>query len=227
MTDIQDDEKEAAAHASLQFVHDGQIVGLGTGSTASRAVRLLGAGVKAGLKIRGVPTSVRTKELAEGLGIPLLTLDEVQQIDVTIDGADEIDPQLQLIKGGGGALLREKVIASASRQMVVVGDSSKQVAMLGKFPLPVEIIPFAQGLVSKEIRALGASVRLRLDSTGKAFVTDEGHHILDCSFGQIPDPPSLARQLSDMPGIVEHGLFIHLASVALIAKNGKVLALRR
>jgi ribose 5-phosphate isomerase A len=227
MTDIQDDEKEAAAHASLQFVHDGQIVGLGTGSTASRAVRLLGAGVKAGLKIRGVPTSVRTKELAEGLGIPLLTLDEVQQIDVTIDGADEIDPQLQLIKGGGGALLREKVIASASRQMVVVGDSSKQVAMLGKFPLPVEIIPFAQGLVSKEIRALGASVSLRLDPTGKPFVTDEGHHILDCSFGQIPDPPSLARQLSDMPGIVEHGLFIHLASVALIAKDGKVLALRR
>jgi ribose 5-phosphate isomerase A len=227
MTDLQDDEKEAAAQASLQFVHDGQIVGLGTGSTASRAVRLLGAGVKAGLKIRGVPTSVRTKELAEGLGIPLLTLDEVQQIDVTIDGADEIDPQLQLIKGGGGALLREKVIASASRQMVVVGDSSKQVAMLGRFPLPVEIIPFAQVLVSKQISALGASVRLRLDSAGRPFVTDEGHHILDCSFGQIPDPPSLARQLSDMPGIVEHGLFIRLASVALIAKNGKVLALRR
>jgi ribose 5-phosphate isomerase A len=227
MTDLQDDEKEAAAHASLQFVHDGQIVGLGTGSTASHAVRLLGAEVKAGLKIRGVPTSVRTKELAEGLGIPLLTLDEVQQIDVTIDGADEIDPQLQLIKGGGGALLREKVIASASRQMVVVGDSSKQVAMLGRFPLPVEIIPFAQVLLSKQISALGASVRLRLDSAGRPFVTDEGHHILDCSFGQIPDPPSLARQLSDMPGIVEHGLFIRIASVALIAKNGKVLALRR
>jgi ribose 5-phosphate isomerase A len=227
MTDLQDHEKEAAAHASLQFVQDGQIVGLGTGSTASRAVRLLGAEVKAGLKIRGVPTSVRTKELAEGLGIPLLTLDEVEQIDVTIDGADEIDPQLQLIKGGGGALLREKVIASASRQMVVVGDSSKQVAMLGKFPLPVEIIPFAQVLLSKQISALGASVRLRLDSAGRPFVTDEGHHILDCSFGQIPDPPSLARQLSDMPGIVEHGLFIRIASVALIAKNGKVLALRR
>jgi ribose 5-phosphate isomerase A len=227
MTDLQDHEKEAAAHASLQFVQDGQIVGLGTGSTASRAVRLLGAEVKAGLKIRGVPTSVRTKELAEGLGIPLLTLDEVEQIDVTIDGADEIDPQLQLIKGGGGALLREKVIASASRQMVVVGDSSKQVAVLGKFPLPVEIIPFAQVLLSKQISALGASVRLRLDSAGRPFVTDEGHHILDCSFGQIPDPPSLARQLSDMPGIVEHGLFIRIASVALIAKNGKVLALRR
>jgi ribose 5-phosphate isomerase A len=222
-----DDEKEAAAHASLQFVHDGQIVGLGTGSTASHVVRLLGAGVKAGLKIRGVPTSARTKELAESLGIPLLTLDEVQQIDVTIDGADEIDPQLQLIKGGGGALLREKIIASASKQMIVVGDASKQVPMLGKFPLPVEVIPFAQVLLGKKISELGASVKLRLDASGKPFVTDEGHHILDCSFGQIPDPPALARQLSDMPGVVEHGLFINLASVALIAKNGNVLALRR
>ncbi len=222
-----DAEKEAAAHASLQFVHDGQIVGLGTGSTAVRAVRLLGAGVKAGLKIHGVPTSVHTKELAERLGIPLLTLDDIQQIDITIDGADEIDPQLHLIKGGGGALLREKIIASASRQMIVVGDSSKQVAMLGKFPLPVEVIPFAQVLLGKKISALGASVRLRMDASGKPFVTDEGHHILDCSFGQIPDPPALARQLSDMPGVVEHGLFINLASVALIAKNGNVLALRR
>lgn len=223
----QDQEKEAAAHASLQFVHDDQIVGLGTGSTASRAVRLLGAAVRAGLKIRGVPTSARTKELAESLGIPLLTLDEVQQIDVTIDGADEIDPQLQLIKGGGGALLREKIIASASRQMIVLGDASKQVAVLGKFPLPVEVIPFAQVLLGKKISELGASVLLRMDASGKPFVTDEGHHILDCSFGQIPDPPALARQLSDMPGVVEHGLFINLASVALIAKNGKVLALRR
>jgi ribose 5-phosphate isomerase A len=227
MTDFQDTEKEAAAHASLQFIHDGQIVGLGTGTTASHAVRLLGAGVKAGLKIHGVPTSARTKALAESLGIPLLTLDEVQQIDVTIDGADEIDPQLQLIKGGGGALLREKIIASASKQMIVLGDSSKQVAMLGKFPLPVEVIPFAQVWLEKKISALGASVKLRVDASGKPFVTDEGHHILDCSFGQIPDPPALARQLSDMPGVVEHGLFIHIASVALIAKNGKVLALRR
>jgi ribose 5-phosphate isomerase A len=225
--DERDDEKDAAAHASLQFVHDGQIVGLGTGSTASRAVRLLGAAVEAGLKIRGVPTSARTKELAESLGIPLTTLDEIQQIDVTIDGADEIDPQLQLIKGGGGALLREKVIASASRQMIVLGDSSKQVSMLGKFPLPVEVIPFAQVLVGERIKALGASVHLRMDASGKPFVTDEGHHILDCSFGQIPDPPALARLLSDMPGVVEHGLFIHIATVALIAKNEKVLALRR
>jgi ribose 5-phosphate isomerase A len=223
----QDQEKEAAAHASLQFVHDGQIVGLGTGSTATHAVRLLGARVQAGLKIRGVPTSARTKEFAESLGIPLLTLDDVQQLDVTIDGTDEIDPQLQLIKGGGGALLREKIIASASRQMIVLGDASKQVAMLGKFPLPVEVIPFAQVLLGKRISQLGASVKLRMDASGKPFVTDEGHHILDCSFGQIPDPPALARQLSDMPGVVEHGLFINLASVALIAKNGNVLALRR
>ena len=124
-------------------------------------------------------------------------------------------------------MLREKIIASASRQMIVLGDSSKQVAMLGKFPLPVEVIPFAQVLLGKKISGLGASVRLRMDASGKPFVTDEGHHILDCSFGQIPDPPALARQLSDMPGVVEHGLFINLASVALIAKNGNVLALRR
>jgi ribose 5-phosphate isomerase A len=215
-------EKEAAARASLRFVRDGNIVGLGTGSTAAYAVRFLGERVRAGLKISGIPTSVRTKELAASLGIPLTTLDEFQQIDVTIDGADEFDPQLNLIKGGGGALLREKIIASASRQLVIIADSSKQVAVLGKFPLPVEVIPFGQPLVAKRIAALGATVKLRQDANGNPFATDEGHHILDCSFGQIPDPPALARTLSDMPGIVEHGLFIDLATVVLMAKGGNV-----
>jgi ribose 5-phosphate isomerase A len=220
-------EKEAAARASLRFVRDGNIVGLGTGSTAAYAVRFLGERVRAGLKIRGIPTSVHTKELAASLGIPLTTLDEFQQIDVTIDGADEFDPQLHLIKGGGGALLREKIIASASRQLVIIADSSKQVAVLGKFPLPVEVIPFAQPLVAKRIAALGATVKLRQDAKGNPFATDEGHHILDCSFGQIPDPPALARTLSDMPGIVEHGLFIDLATVVLMAKGGNVTEFRR
>jgi ribose 5-phosphate isomerase A len=157
----------------------------------------------------------------------LTTLDEFQQIDVTIDGADEFDPQLHLIKGGGGALLREKIIASASRQVVIIADSSKQVAVLGKFPLPVEVVPFAQALVAKKIAALGAIVKLRQDAKGDTFVSDEGHHIMDCNFGQIPDPPALARKLSDMPGVVEHGLFIDLATVVLLAKGDDITELRR
>jgi ribose 5-phosphate isomerase A len=222
-----DREKEAAARASLRFVRDGNIVGLGTGSTAAYVVRFLGEQVRAGLKIRGIPTSARTKDLAASLGIPLTTLGEFQQIDVDIDGADEFDPQLHLIKGGGGALLREKIIASASRQVVIIADSSKQVAVLGKFPLPVEVIAFAEPLVAKKITALGAAVKRRQDSKGNAFMSDEGHHILDCSFGQIPDPPALARVLSDMPGVVEHGLFIDLATVVLCAKGDSVAELRR
>jgi ribose 5-phosphate isomerase A len=220
-------EKEAAARASLRFVRNGNIVGLGTGSTAAYAVKLLGERVREGLQIRGIPTSIRTQELAASVGIPLTTLDEFQQIDVTIDGTDEFDPHLYLTKGGGGALLREKVIAFASRQVVIIADTSKQVPVLGKFPLPVEVIPFAQALVAKKITALGAAVKLRQAKDGKPFITDEGHHILDCNFGQIPDPPALGRKLEAMPGIVEHGLFIDLASVVLVAKGRKVTELRR
>jgi ribose 5-phosphate isomerase A len=222
-----DKEKEAAARASVRFVNDGDVVGLGTGSTAAYVVRFLGERVQAGLKIVGIPTSVRTKELAASLGIPLTTLDECQQIDVAIDGADEFDPKLQLTKGGGGALLREKIIASASRQFVVIADSSKQVAALGAFPLPVEVIPFAEALVAKRIAALGAKVNVRETAEGKPFITDEGHHILDCRFGRIPDPPTLARKLSDTPGIVEHGLFINMADVVLMGKGNEVVEFRR
>lgn len=221
-----DAEKEAAARASLRFVHDGAIVGLGSGSTAADVVRMLGEQVRAGLRIRGVPTSRHTGELATAVGIPLTTFDQIQEIDVTIDGADEFDPQLSMIKGGGGALLHEKIVASASRQLVIVTDSSKQVPMLGKFPLPVEVLVFAVPLVKKKIEALGASITLR-QSNGGPFVTDEGNHILDCSFGEIPDPPSLARNLSDMPGIVEHGLFIDMASVVLFARGNEVKELNR
>jgi ribose 5-phosphate isomerase A len=220
-------EKESAARASLRFVRDGNIVGLGTGSTAAYAVRFLGEQVQAGLKIRGIPTSVQTKDLATSLGIPLTTLDEFQLIDVTIDGADEFDPQLNLIKGGGGALLREKIIASASRQLVIIADSSKQVAVLGKFPLPVEVIPFAQPLVAKRIAAFGAGVKVRQDKSGNPFTTDEGHRILDCTFGQIPDPPALACELNAIPGVVEHGLFIDLTTVVIMAKGEKVTEFRR
>jgi ribose 5-phosphate isomerase A len=222
-----DQEKEAAARAAVNLVRDGQIVGLGTGSTAAYGVHFLGERVRAGLKVRGIPTSVRTKELAASLGIAMTTLDEFQQIDITIDGADEIDPELRLIKGGGGALLREKIVASVTRQFVVIADSSKQVPMLGKFPVPVEVIPFAQTLVAKKIAGLGASVKAREYPYGNPFVTDQGHHILDCSFGEIADPDGLAKELDCMPGVVEHGLFIGMASIALIGMGDRVVELRR
>ena len=215
-------EKQEAARRSLAFVKDGHIVGLGTGSTASYAIRLLGERVREGLKIVGIPTSVQSHDLAARLGIPLTSFEEHPWIDVTIDGADEINPALDLIKGGGGALLREKIVASASRTVVIIADSTKQVQVLGKFPLPVEVIPFAETLLIRRIAALGASVEPRTDRAGQPFVTDEGHHILDCSFGSIPDPHRLAGELDRMPGVVEHGLFIGLADISLIGKDVEV-----
>ena len=222
-----DQEKEAAARASLQFVKDGQVVGLGTGSTAAYFIKLLGEKVKNGMRVRGIPTSDRSRELAESLGIPLTTLDECQEIAVTVDGADEVDPQLRLIKGGGGAMLREKIVASATKQLVIVADATKQVPVLGKFPLPVEVIQFAQALVAKRITALGAQVSVRMNSDGTPYVTDERNHILDCRFGQIADADRLAVQLSEMQGVVEHGLFIGMASVVLFARGSEIVELRR
>jgi ribose 5-phosphate isomerase A len=219
-------EKELAGRAAAELVVAGNIIGLGTGSTAYFAVVALGERVKAGLKIIGIPTSVATAELASAVGIPLSTLDEHPEIDITIDGADEVDPQLRLIKGGGGALLREKIIASASKKMVVVADSRKLVPTLGRFPLPVEIIPFARTVLEKKITVLGAAVKQRTRADGSAFVTDEGHYILDCNFRKIADPPALARALSDMPGVVEHGLFIGIAKLALVGKGSSVIEIR-
>jgi ribose 5-phosphate isomerase A len=220
-----DQEKQTVARASLRFVSDGDVVGLGTGSTASYAVKFLGERVRDGLKITGVPSSNKTKELAQSLGIPLTTLDQIDQIDVTIDGADEFDPQLSLIKGGGGALLHEKIVAFASRRVVIITDSSKRVPILGKFPVPLEVITFAQPMVRRKVEALGASVTLRMAGNAP-FVTDEGHHILDCHFGSIPDVPALARKLGDLPGIVEHGLFVHMATVVVVANGADVVELR-
>jgi ribose 5-phosphate isomerase A len=223
-----DEEKQTAARAAVELVQSGDVVGLGSGSTATHVVRFLAARIRnQGLKIVGIPTSQQTRKLAEQLNIPLTTLDEKQQIDITLDGADEIDHQLNLIKGGGGALLREKIIASASRRLIIVADSTKMVTHLGKFPLPVEVIPFAQAVLEQRICALGAQVSLRRYAYDNPYVTDEGHHILDCSFGEIADPRKLADSLRSFPGVVEHGLFIDMAELAIVAKGGSVIELQR
>ncbi len=221
-----EEEKEAAGRAAAKLVRDGDVVGLGTGSTAYFAVIALGERVKAGLKIIGIPTSIQTGDMARGVGIPLTTLDDNPEIDITIDGADEVDPQLRLIKGGGGALLREKVVASASKKMVVVADSGKMVPVLGKFPLPVEFISFARTVVERKMVSLGGSPKLRTKPDGSPYLTDNGNQILDCSFGQIADAAGLALALSNIPGIVEHGLFIGLASVALVGRGDRVEEVR-
>lgn len=214
--------KIEAARAALGHVADGMRLGIGTGSTAEEFVRLLAARVATGLRVVGVPTSERTAALCLELGVPLSTLDETPELDLTIDGADEIDPVLTLVKGGGGALLREKIVAAASKRMIVIADRSKLVETLGRFPLPIEVNRF--GLRATEIAVAGAAARLGLAGpvalrmTGDApFVTDGGHFILDASFGRIPDPRALSDALHAVPGVVEHGLFIGLASAAVIA----------
>jgi ribose 5-phosphate isomerase A len=224
---LRDQEKQLAARAAVELVGNGNIVGLGSGSTATYAIRFLAERVRQGLKILGIPTSQKTKQLAEQLEIPLTTLEAHPKIDIDIDGADEIDPQLNLIKGGGGALLREKIVASISRRFIVVAESAKQVRKLGKFPLPVEVIPFAQSLIKHEIEAMGAKVSLRSYAYGNSYVTDEGHNILDCTFGEIRDPSDLADKLRRLPGVVEHGLFIGMAEMAFIGKNGTVVTVRK
>ncbi|HTM35639.1 MAG TPA: ribose-5-phosphate isomerase RpiA [Terriglobales bacterium] len=226
-TTPRDAEKQAAARAAVQLVESGSVVGLGSGSTASFAIRFLAERMRNGLKIVGVPTSLATKALAEQLGIPLTTLKENLAIDIDIDGADEIDPRLNLIKGGGGAMLREKVIASASKRFVVVAESAKLVPHLGRFPLPVEVISFAEALVKKRIEDLGAKVLLRIHQDGSVYVTDEGHHILDCHFDEIRDPAELNVKLHEIPGVVEHGLFIGMAETAFVGRDGQVVQVSR
>jgi len=201
---LRDAEKQAAARAAVQLVESGSVVGLGSGSTATFAIQFLAERVHGGLKIVGIPTSQNTKHLAEQLGIPLTTLEENPNIDVDIDGADEIDPHLNLIKGGGGALLREKVIASASRRFIVVAESVKLVSHLGKFPLPVEVIPFAEPLIRRRIEALGAQVSLRKYAYGNPYVTDGGHNLLDCNLGEISNPPALNANRKELPGVFDH-----------------------
>jgi ribose 5-phosphate isomerase A len=214
--------KIEAARAALAHVEDGMRLGIGTGSTAEEFVRLLATRVSAGLSVIGVPTSERTAALCRELGVPLTSLDETPELDLTIDGADEFDAQLVLVKGGGGALLREKIVAAASRRMIVIADESKAVDMLGRFPLPIEVNPF--GLKATEIavrraaEGLGLAGPITLRMTKDApFVTDGGHFILDASFGRIHDPRALSSSLHAVPGVVEHGLFLGLAQMAIVA----------
>jgi len=223
MTLTQTQEKELAARRAIEWVRDGMTLGLGSGSTANIAIRLLGERVKAeGLHVRGVPTSFLTAALAAEVGLVLVELNDVSRVDLTIDGADEIGPGLALIKGGGGALLREKIVAAASDHVLIIADSSKLVAQLGAFPLPVETVPFARAFVKRRLEELGLHPHLRLTRGREAYRTDQGNEIFDCHAGAIPDPVALARELAAIPGIVEHGLFLGMAQRAIVGTGGEV-----
>ncbi len=208
-------------------------LGLGTGSTAKEFVELLGARVKAGLDVVCVPTSERTRQQAESLGLRLSTLDDTPELDLTVDGADEFDPALRLIKGGGGALLREKIVAAASLRMLVIADASKRVPQLGRFPLPVEVNVFGLASTRRKVERAGeatgavGAIELRRAPGGDPFITDGGHLILDCHFGVIPDPEALATHLFAVPGVVEHGLFLGLAAGVITDDGDATLLLDR
>lgn len=226
-----DDMKRAAAERALALVTPGMKLGLGTGSTARHFVDLLGGAVRRGLDVICVPTSETTRAQAAALGIPLSTLEEMPFLDLTIDGADEIDRELRLIKGGGGALLREKIVASASDRMVVIADESKAVEVLGRYPLPVEVVPFGLAATRNMIEMLAADascfgeIRLRVGAEGQPFVTDCGNFIFDCAFERIEDPESLDEALKFIPGVVENGLFLGIADAAIIGGASGVTVL--
>jgi ribose 5-phosphate isomerase A len=227
---MSDELKRRAAEAALAYVEDGMRVGLGTGSTAAHFVAALGRRVAGGLNVAGVPTSDATARLAREAGVPLTTLDEAPELDLTVDGADEIGPALALIKGGGGALLREKIVAAASARMIVIADIGKRVEVLGAYPLPIEVVSF--GLTATALAVERTAVELGLNVAidlrrrdAQPFVTDSGNRILDASFGRIPDPEALADGLARIPGVVEHGLFLGLADLALVASPEGVAAI--
>lgn len=232
---ISDGPKTHASRQALDYVKDGMILGLGSGSTAEIFIELLGIRVAAGLKVQGIPTSDQTKEAAREAGIDLLTIEHADRIDLTVDGADEIGPNFALIKGGGGRLLREKIIANASDLMVVIADESKLVETLGAYPLPVEVDPFGFSITAKKVFDVLKSngdtrpdVKLRQEKNStRPFITDGGHYILDCACGAIKNPAKTATQLCTVPGVVEHGLFIDLARVVIIGDDNGAQILER
>jgi ribose 5-phosphate isomerase A len=223
------DAKQRAGERAVEFVEDGMTLGLGTGSTAFWMVERLGERVRVeGLRVRCVPTSRRTEEQARRLGIPLATFAEVQELDLAIDGADEIGPRLALIKGGGGALLREKLVAKAARRFVVVADASKRVEVLGRFPLPVEVVPFAWEVTARRVAEVTQTEpSLRREGTGEAFLTDNGNYILDCSCGEIRDPERTENALKRLVGVVECGLFVGMCDLAIVATDDDVEIIER
>lgn len=219
--------KQAAAFAATEYIKDGMIVGLGTGSTAYWAIQYLADKVRKGLNVIAVPTSDETERLAAAAGITIAALDSVDSVDIDIDGADEVDAHLNLIKGGGGALLREKIVAVSSRQFIVIADETKIVEMLGKFPLPVEVIPFGWLHTAKKLSLLGATAVQRYKNDA-VFVTDNGNYILDCHFNSIPDPAALLQQINLIAGVVESGLFVNVAERIIVGYNdGTVKELHR
>jgi ribose 5-phosphate isomerase A len=226
-------QKRAAAARAVEFVRPGMRLGLGTGSTAKHFVELLAERVRAGLDVVAVPTSEATRALADRLGITITTLDQTPELDLTVDGADEIAPDLTLIKGGGGALLREKIVAAASAKMIVIADASKLVATLGRFPLPIEIATFGVTATQRAVEALAGDIgcpavaRIRIGQNGHSFVTDGGHWLLDAPLQRIADPQAVAARLSAIPGVMEHGLFIGLAATAIVAGPDGVRIIER
>ena len=223
----QDEAKRMAARRALEFVEDGMSLGLGSGTTSAMFIQELGERVKGGLKVRGIATSAASQKLAESLLIPITNFKDTQVLDLAVDGADEVGPGLALIKGGGGALLREKIVESAAKKFIVIADSTKLVKQLGKFPLPVEVIQMALPLVTHRLEALGLNPKLRHQKDGSVYLTDENNVILDCAAGEIADPAKTAADIRAIVGVVEHGLFLNMASFALIASDQGVVELDR
>ncbi|MCY9697324.1 ribose-5-phosphate isomerase RpiA [Paenibacillus alginolyticus] len=217
--------KQLAAEKAVEFIEDGMVVGLGTGSTAYWAIHKIAQRIQEGLRIRAVASSRDSEELANKLGIPMVPFSEIEVIDLTIDGADEVDPHLNLIKGGGGALVREKILASNSKRFFVIVDESKRVEHLGQFPLPVEIVPFAANFTINKLKELGCNTRIRM-SNDKEYITDNGNIIVDCNFEKIVEPKELNKQINLIPGVVDNGLFTRLVSSLIIGYNdGKVMVI--
>lgn len=226
-TDDRDAEKAAAAEAAVAEVRDGMLIGLGSGSTAAYAVRAVGRRVAQGLRVDCVATSRATEALARSVGLTVRPFDDIPRLDLTIDGADEVDPALRAIKGGGGALLREKVVAAASDRVSIVVDASKPVGRLGAFPVPMEVLPFAGAWVMRALTELGGTAARRHGADGSPFRTDQGNFIVDTAFGPIEDALGLAARLAQVPGVLEHGLFLDEIDTVFIGRPGGVDVRRR